>query len=181
MSRQHHLGWDAIKELSHLDFQIHAHVGLGDTSYCPKRSWKVWVKHSYGKYSGLHDLYHFLKLAQDCLFVRLGMSHLCEWNLLIATLSITQLDWHMFYISFLFDNDFFLMPLCKLLSYIVPNIIYIYKAEQASTVLNEMLNKKACVFYFVIFKSFWMFYVPSGCWLLKVWCVNNGCCAKLWL
>lgn len=75
MSQLHHLGCDAIKALSHLDFRIHAHLGLGDNMLSQKGAEKYEQSNlpSYGKYSGLHDQYHLLKLAQDCLFVRFGM------------------------------------------------------------------------------------------------------------
>lgn len=34
------LGCDAIKELCQLDFQKRAHLGLGDTTYCPNKELK---------------------------------------------------------------------------------------------------------------------------------------------
>lgn len=76
MSQQHHLGYDANKELSHLDFWIHAHVGLDDNILSQKElksMSKAICLHTVSIVE-LHDLYHVLKLAQDCLFVRLGMS-----------------------------------------------------------------------------------------------------------
>lgn len=43
---------------------------------CGRVEWNYF--HSYCKYSGLHDQYHLFNLAQDCLFVRLGMfNHSC--------------------------------------------------------------------------------------------------------